>query len=129
MYSNAYMDLESEDISKFWTRVNKQDSEECWNWLGAKDINGYGKFSFLGRTILAHRLAWKITYGDIPEGLLILHKCNNSSCVNPQHLYVGNQSNNMLDRTKSGYSHKETMIRHGVKYNSQKQAMIRNGFK
>lgn len=69
---------------RFWSRVNR--SGACWNWLGAKDPNGYGRVSWNGRVLLAHRVAYELVAGPIPEGLPLDHLCRNPSCVYPRHL-------------------------------------------
>jgi len=99
----------------FWSKVDYPDSRGCWNWLGAK-VHGYGQFFIRGFNLRAHRIMWKLFHGDIPDGLFVLHTCDNSPCVNPDHLYIGNNSDNMKDRTKDGYSQKEVMIKHGIKH-------------
>lgn len=73
----------------------------CWLWLGSTDKLGYGKVSVQGH-FLAHRLAYAETHGDIPEGLLVLHKCDVPSCVNPDHLYIGDDQDNMNDMAARG---------------------------
>jgi hypothetical protein len=73
----------------------------CWLWLGGTDRLGYGKVNVQGH-FLAHRLAYAETHGDIPEGLLVLHKCDVPSCVNPDHLYIGDDQDNMNDMAARG---------------------------
>jgi len=95
------------DIERFWTKVSKRTHEECWNWTAGINRDGYGKFWWNNREIGAHRFSWIITNGNIPEGKLVLHKCNNPGCVNPSHLYIGDGSDNMIDKSHSGYKHKQ----------------------
>ena len=77
----------------FWNRVDTKDSDECWMWKGAI-WDRYGGF---GRREYAHRASWRINRGNIPEGLEVLHKCDNPLCVNPNHLYLGTQVDNLRD--------------------------------
>jgi hypothetical protein len=84
-------------VDQFWNKVKVKEKEDCWVWLGAKDSCGYGKITFNNKTISAHRFSYDITYGPIPKGMQILHKCDNPECVNPNHLYCGTHGDNMSD--------------------------------
>lgn len=85
---------------RFWEKVQKTDT--CWTWGGSRHYRGYG-FIRSGRTnVLAHRVAWELTNGSIPENMLVCHTCDNTSCVNPEHLFLGSQSDNMRDMTAKG---------------------------
>ena len=82
----------------FWTKTNPVSSHECWEWIGFKDGNGYGRY---GR-ILAHRIAYELTLGEIPRGMAVCHKCDNPGCVNPDHLWIGTQADNVRDMLAKG---------------------------
>lgn len=69
----------------------------CWLWIGNLDNCGYGRFSFEGRARLSHRASYQMFCGPIPEGMQILHRCDNPTCVNPDHLFAGSISDNMRD--------------------------------
>ena len=91
--------ISDEDLKRFTEKVDKQGHDECWNWLGFKNEQGYGIF---GLHIRAHRFSYQAFQGDIPEGLLVLHKCNNPSCVNPHHLYLGDHRDNVVQMVMDG---------------------------
>ena len=80
----------------------------CWNWTGAKDRVGYGRVKVsLGsrdqfRFTSAHRYSYELNVGEIPHGMNVLHRCDNRSCCNPEHLFVGTQQENMLDMHAKG---------------------------
>lgn len=82
---------------RFWSKVDRGTDDECWDWKGSTNRYGYGRMRIRGRLYYVHRIVWELFYGPIPEGKLVLHKCDNSLCVNPNHLYIGTQSDNMSD--------------------------------
>lgn len=73
----------------------------CWLWNGTSKTNGYGTMPVNGKTKMVHRLAYEKAYGEIPEGLMVCHKCNTRLCINPDHLYVGTHNDNMKDMANS----------------------------
>lgn len=70
----------------------------CWEWAGRRDDRGYGQLGIQGRSFRAHRVFFERFKGPIPEGLCVLHHCDNPPCVNPDHLYAGTQLDNARDR-------------------------------
>lgn len=84
---------------RFWAKVNKAD--ECWEWTGSRVWNGYGQFRN-GKVVYAHRYAYELWFGPIPDGLLVCHVCDNRSCVRPEHLFLGDYQDNAQDASKKG---------------------------
>ena len=100
---------------RFWSHVDT--AGECWEWTGARNTQrgGYGTFTESRksghRIWRAHRLAYELTYGPIPPGLVILHQCDNPACVRPDHLMAGTQADNIADMMAKG-RHASTMQTH-----------------
>ena len=90
--------LTKAEIAKFWTWVAKHGPNDCWEWLGAHDKDGYGVFHPTSGWYRAHRVACFLIYKD--AGSMTCHTCNNPGCVNPRHLYPGNGKLNSKDRDK-----------------------------
>lgn len=88
----------------FLSRIDRRDEDGCWIWSGCKNQHGYGLISFNNRQLSAHRLSYQLFIGEIPKGMYILHKCDNPSCVNPNHLFLGTQKDNMQDMVNKGRS-------------------------
>jgi len=84
---------------RFWAKVDK--SGECWEWTAATAM-GYGVINLEGAVTYAHRLSWEMHYGPIPDGLQILHHCDNRRCVRPDHLFLGTLNDNMADMVAKG---------------------------
>lgn len=74
----------------------------CWIWLGMVDGGGYGSFRIGAKMVKAHRASWIIHRGPIPEGLRVLHQCDMPPCINPDHLFLGTQLENMQDMFAKG---------------------------
>lgn len=88
---------EGRDIEiRFFEKVEEDPITQCWNWIGSKTFDGYGRFWSKNETILAHRFIYKIKKGKIPKGLTLDHLCRNPSCVNPDHLEPVTQQENVL---------------------------------
>lgn len=81
--------------ARFWEKVEKSDG--CWNWTARRTAKGYGQFAIDSVPRQAHRVAWELTNGPIPAGLVVRHGCDNPSCVRPDHLSLGTQADNVRD--------------------------------
>jgi len=88
---------------KHMKRFNKfiDTQGECWTWQG-NTIDGYGRFKIDDVRYMAHRLSYQAYYGPISDEQPVLHRCNNTNCVRPEHLYLGTFSDNAIDRVKAG---------------------------
>jgi len=91
-----------EDINeRFWQKVAiTANPDLCWNWLFSCNEDGYGYLTYKQKFYRAHRMAWILTYGDIPKDLGVCHSCDNPSCCNPKHLFLGTHTDNMRDMVK-----------------------------
>lgn len=89
-------------VIKFWGHVLIANDDECWKWVGTINKCGYGHIYFNGVLEKAHRVSWKLTRGEIENNLFVCHSCDNPFCVNPNHLFLGSQKDNMRDMAKKG---------------------------
>lgn len=86
---------------RFWAKVDKGDG--CWEWTGGRANRGYGHVEPVrGQNRSAHRVSWELTNGPIPDGLWVLHRCDNPPCVRPSHLFLGTHADNMRDMEAKG---------------------------
>jgi hypothetical protein len=105
-------------VTRFWTKVDKEGPihpkvGQCWLWTAGRFGSGYAAFYVDGKTRRASRYSWELHYGLIPEGLYVLHRCDNRSCVNPDHLFLGDADDNAKDMLSKGRS--GTGDKHGSK--------------
>lgn len=113
-----------ETTQRFLSKITQTETG-CWEWIASKDKNGYGWFSVKGKIWKAHRLSYILFKGLIPIGLNICHKCDNPSCVNPDHLFAGD---NMINRSDSVAKKRHAFgHRHGMsKLDEDKVIQIRS---
>lgn len=88
---------------RFHEKVDIRTQDECWQWLGASRSAGGGMISYLGKPRSAARISWLLVFGfEPPEDLDLCHSCDNPTCVNPNHLWIGTRSDNMKDSREKG---------------------------
>ena len=91
------------DVSRFWSKVNRTDNpNDCWEWNASRVSGGYGQAIRFGKSSVAHRVAWELTQGPIPEGIFVCHRCDNRLCCNPAHLFLGTARDNNRDKMDKG---------------------------
>jgi hypothetical protein len=116
-----------EAIAVFWSRVdNSAGDDACWLWTGSKSRKGYGDMGWRGRVRKTHRIAYEITHGEFPAEMQVLHSCDNPRCVNPAHLWLGTNQDNMDDMNRKGRGRFPSGEQHGNhKLTDQQVAEIR----
>lgn len=105
----------------------KINSAGCWEWLKAKAGNGYGVISFNQKMHYSHRVSYRFFVGEIPPSMNVLHRCDNPSCVNPEHLFLGTQKDNVADMIKKGRN-KNGQPNPKYKFDDQTVLKIRKDF-
>ena len=100
---------------RFWEKVGQSGPTECWPWLAGRGGGeyDYGHIRHNGETINAHRVAWELTYGLIPEGVCVCHHCDDRMCCNPAHLFLGTRADNNTDKAQKGRSFHPSGEKHG----------------
>lgn len=120
---NADMKVTQSEIQRFWERVDK--SKDCWIWMGATQSSGHGRLKIGGKAVLAHRVAYFLANGRLPRKRYVCHRCNNASCVNPDHLYAGTPRQNVLDSIRAGTHRPPRFNRSGAKLTEYQVRVIR----
>jgi hypothetical protein len=91
-------------VERFWSHIEQRDDDGCWLWTLSTTPNGYGKVGlpFSRKIGTTSRVAWALTYGPIPDGLCVLHRCDNRRCCRPDHLFLGTAKDNYDDMVAKG---------------------------
>lgn len=84
----------------------------CWNWIAHRNKAGYGRITVMKKDCTAHRISWMLHHGEIPQGLFVCHHCDNPSCVNPEHLFLGTAKDNAIDRNLKGRNRDDNGEKH-----------------
>lgn len=107
-------DYTSKHTERFWSKVDLSKVDEefaCWEWAAYQTPEGYGTVYWRGRSRFAHRAVYELAYGECPDHLQVLHRCDNPSCVNPNHLALGTNTDNAQDRASKGRN--ASFVQHG----------------
>ena len=112
---------------RFFEKIDMASPDACWEWEAGTNPDGYGKLKLGGKTVATHRIMWACWYGAIPEGMDVLHKCDNPPCCNPRHLFLGNNIDNSRDRDAKGRQSKG--LSHRLCAGSPKTASIQSKYK
>ena len=119
------MKITEKDKARFFEKVDVKGKYDCWEWKAFK-FKGYGRFYLNGKKY-AHRASWELHNGQIPQGMCVLHLCDNPGCVNPAHLFLGTQLDNIKDRDKKSRQAKGVLIG-GSKLTQKQVSEIRSKY-
>lgn len=127
---DGFGSLSTSEIQHFWSKIAiTANPDKCWNYSEWCDRDGYGKFNFKDKCFYGHRVAYELTKGEIPVGLLVCHTCDNPSCCNPNHLFLGTHTINAHDRDSKGRHVELKGELHGAHKLTEQQVLdIRNTY-
>ena len=116
--------ISEKDSIRFEGKIDKQDNG-CWFWKGCKINSGYGIFYFKRKKILAHRFSYMLYKGEILDGLFCCHHCDCKVCVNPDHVFLGTQRDNLLDMVKKGRAIGNRIVKSMLGRKHTKEALLK----
>jgi hypothetical protein len=102
MIRYGFYNKEKFDLDRFNNKISYPENTDCWIWTGAKSSGGYGHFGVHTKIVIASRISWELVNGPIPKDKWVLHTCDNRACVNPNHLFLGDRSDNAKDMFAKG---------------------------
>jgi len=108
------MIISEKDKTRFEAKINKDTKNSCHEWTAHLVSSGYGGFKYKRKQWLAHRFTYILHHGEIPKGKVIMHKCDNKKCVNPDHLKLGTQVENIADMVAKGRAARQKGENHGM---------------
>ena len=100
-------------LERFMDKVCPEPNSGCWLWTAGIFPKGYGNFHYKGKGNQASRISYELFTGQIPDGLLVCHRCDTPACVNPQHLFLGTAQDNAVDMVRKGRANRATGRKHG----------------
>lgn len=124
---SATKKLEGNPRDRFFSNIKKEEGGiGCWVWTGLASKQGYGRMTIKKRQKLAHRYSWEIHIGEIPDEMFVCHRCDNPTCVNPDHLFVGSRADNVKDMHEKNRNRDDRGSKHPMaKLNEDKVIQIR----
>lgn len=105
---------------RFWAKVDKRGEDDCWEWIGGRSWDRYGSFWAGERSVYAHRFAYELAIGPVPEGLQVRHLCGSRACVNPAHLELAANQESGQARSPNAESVRAYKRRHRDKHRARK---------
>lgn len=117
---NTYRQRFKSVEQRFREKVGAPTTTGCTEWLCGRFASGYGQFSDQGKNRRAHRVAWELAHGPIPDGLVVCHKCDNPACVNVGHLFLGTNNDNVQDRNAKGRQNCSRGEHHGSRLHPER---------